>query len=155
MADEAYIELGYFRGPLDRVLAALEVAHFDGALLELDGGESAELEAFIDEATRDRPELNEAYRRARRNEFRLGPITFRRAHPLVVPIGADNLARLREIAARHADPEIAMHVHVKDGDGYLLEAWDVGDNVILVSNRLPEPTQHALRRTLGKYLTPI
>ena len=57
MATSAFeIELGYYKGPLEPVLAGLEDARLEGAILELDG-DSEELVAFVEEPTGDRPDL--------------------------------------------------------------------------------------------------
>ena len=55
---------------------------------------------------------------------------------------------------RHADPEIAIELNVRDDDGYLVEAPDVGYNEIWVSRRLPEHSAEALRAALGDGLRP-
>jgi hypothetical protein len=147
------IELGYYKGPLERVLAGLEHAGLEGAVLELDG-DSKELHAFVEERTRERPDLAEANRLRMRRRHRIGPIVVRRAWYLELPIEDDTLAVLRDMLERHADPEIAMELGVRDDDGYLVEAPDVGYNEIWVSRRLPEPAADALRAALGDGLRP-
>lgn len=116
-SQHADIELGHFQGSLDVVLAAIEAAALDGAILELeDGARCAELDEFVDATTRARPDLAAANRRSREVTFRLGPVELGPGGPLRLPIEGDNLARLRQIAARHPDPVIAVHVHVRDDD---------------------------------------
>jgi hypothetical protein len=44
------VELGYYKGPLERVLAGLEDARLEGAVLALDG-DSKELRAFVEDRT--------------------------------------------------------------------------------------------------------
>jgi hypothetical protein len=152
MPEPADVELGYFRGPLDIVLAALESAHLDGAVLELDPGGSRELDELVDDATRDWPELAEANRSKRRPVRRSWPIELHGARVLSLPIERDNLARLRSVASRDADPAIAIHLVVRDDVGYLIEAWDVGNNEVLVSSRLPPASVDAFRDALGEHL---
>lgn len=147
------IELGYYKGPLERVLAGLADSRLEGAVLELDG-ESKELLAFVEERTRDRPDLAEANRRRMQRRFRIGPISFGAGCYLELPIEGDTLAVLREMLERHADPEIAIELNVRDDDGYLIEAPDLGYNEIWVSRRLPEHSVEALRAALGDGLRP-
>ena len=152
MGQDADISIGYYRGPLDALLIGLENAQLEGALIELDGG-AAELEALIDERTAAYPDLVAHNRRARDGVWRLGPIIFMEGAP-TMPIENDPVAAVRALLEGHADPEIAFHVTVRDSDGYLLEAHDVGDNVILVSPRLPEASVEAIRTALGENLRP-
>jgi hypothetical protein len=134
------------------VLAGLQRAHLDGAILELDGS-AEELHKLADARTHSRPDLAKANRRARQSKFRLGPIAFGGGpRKLQLPIEGDNLAELRTLLERHAEPEIAIELNVRDGDGYLVQAPDVGDNDIWVSSRLPKQSIEALRATLGENL---
>jgi DNA-binding NarL/FixJ family response regulator len=149
----ADISLGYYRGPLDAVLVGLQHARLDGAILEVDGS-AEELYDLVDARTASRPDLAEANRRARHGRFRLGPIAFGAERLLQLPIEGDNLAQLHALLGRHADPEIAIELLVRDSDGYLIEAYDVGDNDILVSSRLPQASMEALRTALGENLRP-
>ena len=135
------------------MLAGLEDARLEGAVLELDG-DSEELVAFVEERTRDRPDLAEANRGHTRGRFRLGPIAFGVGRHLVLPIEGDTFAVLRDMLERHAGPEIAIELRVRDEEGYLVEAPDVGDNDIWVSRRLPAHAVEALRAALGDGLRP-
>jgi DNA-binding NarL/FixJ family response regulator len=130
------------------VLAGLEQAQLEGAILELDG-DSKELHRFVDERTRDRPDLVEANRRRAKAGFRLGPIAFGWNRYLQLPIEGGTLAALRTLLQTHADPEIAIELSVRDDEGYLVEAPDVGYNEIWVSRRLPQHSVEALRAALG------
>jgi hypothetical protein len=148
------IEIGYYKGPLERVLAGLEDARLEGAVLELDG-DSKELRAFIDERTRDRPALAEANRRRGvEPQHRFGPISFGRDRSRELPIEGDTFAVLRDMLERHADAEIAIELNVRDEEGYLVEAPDVGDNTIWVGHGLSEHALDALRAALGDGLRP-
>jgi hypothetical protein len=135
------------------VLAGLDDARLEGAVLELDG-ESKELRAFIDGRTEKRPDLAEANRRRMEPRHRLGPISFGRDRTRELPIEGDTFAVLRNMLERHAEPEIAIELCVRDDDGYLVEAPDVGDNAIWVSPRLSEHAAEALRAALGDGLRP-
>jgi hypothetical protein len=150
--DDADIELGHYRGPLDTLLEGLQNAGLDGALLELDGG-ADRLDELIDERTAGYPELAAHNKVAREGEWRLGPIRFGGGEP-TIPIEGDNIAAVRALLEDHADEEIAFHVSVRDEQGYLLEAPDAGDNVIFVSSRLPDSAVNAIRAALGPNLTP-
>jgi len=135
------------------VLAGLEDARLEGAVLELDG-ESKELCAFIDDRASRRPDLAEANRRRTEPKHRIGPISFGRDRSRELPIEGDTFAVLRDMLERHADPEIAIELGVRDDEGYLVEAPDVGDNPIWVGSRLPEQAVEALRAALGDGLRP-
>lgn len=135
------------------MLAGLGDARFESAILELDG-ESKELRVFIEERTADRPDLVEANRRRLEPKYRLGPLSFGRDQTRQLPIEPDTFAVLRDMLERHADPEIAIELCVRDDEGYLVEAPDVGDNDLRVSRRLPPDAVEALRAALGDSLRP-
>jgi hypothetical protein len=150
--EDADVELGYYRGPLDALLEGLQNAGLDGALIELDGGAEA-LEALIDERSAPYPDLVANNKRARDGIWRLG--FFRIVDRTeAMPIEGDNIAAVRALLEDHADEEIAFHVNVRDSQGYLLEAHDAGNNVILVSSRLPDSALRAIRAALGPNLRP-
>ena len=66
-----------------------------------------------------------------------------------LPLEGSNLQELRELADRHAAPEVASHLTVYRGDGVLLTAFDAGDGEVRVNRRLPSETLAALRRLLA------
>jgi catechol 2,3-dioxygenase-like lactoylglutathione lyase family enzyme len=148
--EDATVELGYYRGPLDALLEGIDNAGLLGALIELDGA-GAELVALIDERTSAYPDLVRHNERARNGAWRVGPIRFGGGKP-TMPLEGDNLASVRALLARMADWDIAFHVAVRDEQGYLIEAPDVGDNVIFVSERLPRKALEAVRAALGSNL---
>ena len=150
--DECDIEFGHYRGPLDRLLIALRDAGIDAAVLELDGGGSDELWAFAERLTADDAELREQNRRAMHGTWNFGPIGFG-YKPLALPLRVDVLDKLLEMSERHADPEIADHLYVRDRIGPLIEAPDVGDNMIFVSRRLGQSARDAIERALGDGFT--
>ena len=135
------------------MLAALEAATLEGAVLELDGN-SEELTALAEARTRDLPELAEANRVRHRRRRRVGPIRFGGGWYLQLPIESDTFAVLRDMLDRHADPEIAIELNVRDDEGQLVHAPDVGDNEIWVSRRFPQASLEALRAALGDGLSP-
>jgi hypothetical protein len=149
--DDCDVELGFYRGPLERLIRALEAINLEDAVIELDG-DSKEMQELAESTTRSRPDLAEANRLARGR--RIGPIIFSRG-PTVLPIAPDTLAKLRSLLDRHADPEIAIELTVRDEQGDLLQAPDVGDNEIWVSGRLESSALEALRTTLGDDLRPM
>jgi len=152
MNDEAFdLSLGYFRGSLDSVLTAIQHAGLEDAVLELEGAPSEELFDFAEELTADDPDLRRRNHHARHGGWRLGPIHFG-GGPLYVPVSDENVARLREIADRHAAVEIAFELRVLAGDETLLCAPDVGDNEIWVSRRLSGRAVAAIRTALGSGL---
>jgi len=66
-----------------------------------------------------------------------------------MPLVGSNLAVLRELAERHAEPEVCDHLVVYRGDQVLLQAHDAGASHVYVSDDLPEAVVHALRSRLG------
>ena len=148
---DAAISIGYYRGPLERVLIGLAQAPLEGAVLRLDG-ESSELAEFVDARASRHPELAEANKLARGWTF--GPVTFSEGD-WHLPIEGDNVERVHAMMEHHADPEIAICLYVEDAHGELVAAPDVGDNEIWVSERLPQAALDAIRRALGTGLTPV
>jgi hypothetical protein len=149
--EDATMSIGYYRGPLDTVLAAIEAARLEGALIELDG-DDPELAKLIDECCAAYPELVAENERWRHGRVRIGPFKFHGADDAmanVMPIEGDNLARVRALLAQTDDAGIAFQVAVRDGRGYLVEAPDVGDGEIWVSARLSAAAVEAMRIALG------
>jgi hypothetical protein len=140
------VELGYYKGPLERLLAGLQQASLEGAILEVNGF-SDELLTFIEERTRDQPGfVEEDRRKERRRPF--GRIVFR-PKGRRLPIESDTFSVLRDMLERHADVEVADELSVHDAKGCLVFAPDAGDNDIWVSRRLPEHAVEAIRAALG------
>jgi hypothetical protein len=152
--DDCDIELGHYRGPLDRLLVALRDAGIESAVLELDGGGSDELWAFAERLTADDAELREQNRRAMHGTWNIGFIQFG-YEPLALPLRVEVLDELLEMSERHADEEIAFHLYVRDDAGTLFEAPDVGDNMIFASRRLGQGARDAIERALGDGFTPV
>jgi hypothetical protein len=146
------VELGYYEGPLERLLAGLQEAGLEGATLEVDGS-SEELARFIEERTRDRPDLIEANTRTGRR-FLGGRIVIGGNRGDRLPIEGDTFAVLRDMLERHADIEIAGELTVLDAEGSLVHAPDAGYNEIWVAERLPQRAVDAIRAALGDGLRP-
>ena len=66
-----------------------------------------------------------------------------------LPLSGTNLAELRELAARHAGPEICDHLVVYREGETLLWAHDAGYGDVLVSRDLPRETLSHLEASLG------
>jgi hypothetical protein len=64
-------------------------------------------------------------------------------------LGGSNLAELRSIAERHAEPEVADHFAVYRGNELLLTAYDAGNDDVYVARSLSGQTVQALQRALG------
>jgi hypothetical protein len=144
----AEISLGYYEGSIETVIDALIAAGLDGAMLELEGDVLDELEGLIEAVNAAHPELAEANRRATQ-AFKIGPITFG-VGPHRVPIEGDNLTRLRGIV----DPGFITELAVRDADGLLVSAHDVGDGEIWVTERLPKEAADRMRTVLRDGLRP-
>jgi hypothetical protein len=65
-----------------------------------------------------------------------------------LPLEHPNLAELRSIAERHAEPEVADHLAVYRGDALLLTAYDAGAGDVYVTRVIPANNLLALRRAL-------
>lgn len=66
-----------------------------------------------------------------------------------LPLTGDNLAEFRELAEKHAEPEVADHLVVYRGDDVLLWAHDAGDGYVDVARGWPESSVEAFRDALG------
>lgn len=66
-----------------------------------------------------------------------------------LPLDSTNLAELRALAERHAEPEVADHLAVYSGDDLLLWAPDAGDGEVWLARALPQRTLERLRLALG------
>ena len=147
----AHVPLGHYRGPLDRLLAAIDRASFDGATLRIEGASSPRVERLVLERALDHPDVaaaNEAAVERGARRFSTGDRDLR------LPIAGDNVAALRRVARELADPEVAMHLFVEADGRCLLDAYDAGDNVIFVSEAVSAAQLDALREGLGPDLRP-
>jgi hypothetical protein len=143
--------IGYYRGPVDPVLTGIQHAHIEGALLEVDAAGGDEFDRFLEAQTSTHPEVHERNRRRREGKWRIGPFVIGGDSAMLVPI--DAVAAFRELLAR-GPFTLVMHLAVIDDEGYLVDAPDVGDNEIWVSDRLPAESIEALRAALGDRLRP-
>jgi hypothetical protein len=84
-------------------------------------------------------------------EIALGTIS-PRPETFHLPLAGTNLADLRALAERHAEPEVTDHLAVYRGDDLLLSAHDAGDGDVQVARALPEQTVERLRLALGEAL---
>jgi hypothetical protein len=69
-----------------------------------------------------------------------------------LPLKGTNLAELREIAERHAGPEVCDHLVVYRRDEPLLWAHDAGDGYVLITKTMAPETISQLERALGEAL---
>jgi hypothetical protein len=65
-----------------------------------------------------------------------------------MPLAGDNLAELRKLADKHAQPEVADHLVVYRGAAALLWAHDAGDGYVDVARTWSESTAKPLRNAL-------
>ena len=66
-----------------------------------------------------------------------------------LPLTGKNLAEFRNLAEKHAEPEVADHLVVYRGEDVLLWAHDAGDGYVDVARGLSEPILEAFRDALG------
>jgi hypothetical protein len=147
---DADIPLSYYRGPTETVIDALIAAELEGATLELQADHPDEFQKLLDSVNAKHPELAEANGRATQ-AFKIGPIGFG-VGPHLVPIEGDNLARLRALVA--AGEVFLWQLDVRDAQGHLVWAPDLGDNDIWVGERLPADAVERMRAVLGDGLEP-
>ncbi len=63
-----------------------------------------------------------------------------------IDCSAENVAALEQLASRHAEPEMAIHVHLYCGQRVLLEWYDAFDGPMEISASFPE---EVIRRFCG------
>lgn len=66
-----------------------------------------------------------------------------------LPLTGDNLADFRNLAEKHAEPEVADHLVVYRGDDVLMWAHDAGSGYVDVARDLSQSTVAAFRAALG------
>jgi hypothetical protein len=66
-----------------------------------------------------------------------------------MPLTGENLAEFRDLAERHAEPEVADHLVVYRGEDVLLWAHDAGDGYVDIARDLSESIVEAFRDALG------
>src|SRR4051812_987274 len=146
MGDEAEELIGCFVGDLDTLLAAIDRAEFQEAVLVLDGDPSHEVTEFVLERSKWDSALSEANRQAA-GKRKLG-VTFG-TRPLQLPIEGTNVRDLLALSQHHAEPEIAICIEVTRGAKTLVSAPDIGDNEIWVNANLGEQQRTAFIKALG------
>lgn len=66
-----------------------------------------------------------------------------------MPLTGENLAEFRNLAEKHAEPEVADHLVVYRGEDVLLWAPDAGNGYVYVARDLSESIVEAFRDALG------
>ena len=69
-----------------------------------------------------------------------------------LPLSGTNLGDLRELAERHAEPEVCDHLVVYREGEVLLWAHDAGSGDVMVSRKLPDEAVSGLEDSLGSAL---
>ena len=118
------------------LLALRDLVPEDAILLLEDGAHDAELREFFRE-------------RAVPSQSPVPKGTFGRTEDAHLPATHPNLTDLAEISERHAEPEIAIHVHVYKGDDILLQWHDALDDPMYVSKGIPEDKVKAFAAALA------
>lgn len=72
-----------------------------------------------------------------------------------LPLIGDNLADLRNLAEKHAEPEVADHLVVYRGDDVLMWAHDAGSGYVDVARDLSQSTLAAFRAALGDAISNV
>jgi hypothetical protein len=137
LREEDAINLGHV-GDLYALLRALEEAMPEDAVLYVEGTSTAsEIEEFL------RANAIEPVTQVTRGTVWPRPRSFH------IPTRRPLLRSLRELADRHAEPEICAHLVVYRDDQVLLSAYDAGSETVWVRRDLPEETINRLRGVLG------
>jgi hypothetical protein len=133
--EERALDLGRVRD-LYALLAAVEVLP-EGSVLYVEGTRAPDIAAFL-----------ASHLSAERQLIRRGTV-WPRPKIFHLPITPSNLQQFRELADRHAEPEICDHLVVYRGDQVYLAAYDAGFGHVYVSRDLPPETIENLRDRLG------
>jgi hypothetical protein len=137
--DSESVTIGYVTD-LYALLRALDETMPPDAILYVEGTSFApEIKAFL------------SSRHAPPRKIAPGTI-YPRPKTFHLPLTGTNLADLRALAERHAEPEVADHLAVYRGDELLLSAYDAGDGEVQIARSLPAPTVERLRLALGEAL---
>jgi hypothetical protein len=134
------VTIGYVTD-LYALLRAVDETMPEGAILYVEGTSIApEVRDFL--SGRPAPDAREVAR----GTLWPTPETFH------LPLVGANLAELRALAERHAQPEVADHLAVYRGEELLLLAHDAGDGQVQIARSFPAPTVERLRLRLGEAL---
>jgi hypothetical protein len=131
------LQIGYVTD-LYKLLRAIDEAMPKDALLYLEGTAIApDVASFLESrAAQDRREI-------KANTLWPKPKVFH------IPLTGDNLTEFRNLAEKHAEPEVADHLVVYRGEDVLLWAHDAGYGYVYVARELSESIVEALRDALG------
>jgi len=112
---------------LYQMFSALPALAPSGATLALaDGEPSPELGEFLDQ---HRVALSETRLRAAPSEFE---------HASLIPVDSRTMGQLARLCQNLAEPEIAIHLAVFDGEGTLLEWYDLPDDPVAIAGSVAE-----------------
>lgn len=137
LKDADALEIGYVTD-LYKLLRAIDEAMPKDAVLYLEGSAIApDVASFLESRpAQDRREI-------KANTLWPKPKVFH------MPLTGDNLAEVRKLAEKHAEPEVADHVVVYRGEEVLLWAHDAGYGYVRVARDVSESIVQALRDALG------
>ncbi len=137
LKDADALEIGYVTD-LYRLLRAIDEAMPKDAVLYLEASAIApDVASFLESRpAQDRREI-------KANTLWPKPKVFH------IPLTGDNLAQLRNLAEKHAEPEVADHLVVYRGEDVLLWAHDAGYGYVNVASDLSESIVEVLRDALG------
>ena len=137
------IEIGYVTD-LYTLLRAIDEAMPKDAVLYVEGTAiAADVASFLESRTaRDK-------RRIKPNTLWPKPKVFH------LPLTGDNLADFRNLAEKHAEPEVADHLVVYRGDDVRMWAHDAGSGYVDVARDLSESTVAAFRGALGDAISRV
>lgn len=137
LGGERAINLGLIRD-LYALLVAIDEVMPAGAVLYLEGTSIVpNIQAFLET------------HQAQESQLVVRGTLWPRPKTYHLPLTGSNLSQLRELAERHAEPEICDHLVVYRGDEVLVSAYDAGSSHVYVSRDLPPETVEGLRRRLG------
>jgi hypothetical protein len=137
LREENALEIGYVTD-LYKLLRAIDLAMPKDAVLYVEATAIApDVASFLETRTaQDRREITP-------NTLWPKPKVFH------IPLTGDNIAEFRDLAEKHAEPEVADHLVVYRGEDVLLWAHDAGGGYVDVSRDLSESIVAAFRDALG------
>jgi hypothetical protein len=137
LSEENALEIGYVTD-LYKLLRAIDLAMPKDAVLYVEATAIApDVASFLETRTaQDRREITP-------NTLWPKPKVFH------IPLTGDNIAEFRNLAEKHAEPEVADHLVVYRGEDVLLWAHDAGGGYVDVARDLSESIVAAFRDALG------
>ena len=135
-AEETQVDLGE-RVPLDVLLSAVRLLPHSATVFIEGTTIAPEVQAFL-EAHRREPGRDD-----------LSGVVWPRSEQFHLQHSDALVDGIRELASRHAVPELVDHLVVYEGDDIFLAAYDAGDDPVTISRALPDETKRRIRELVA------